>query len=325
MTINYTTLLGLAKPVTGTETGQWGDVVNDQITSLVEDAIANAATINVAAGNVTLTNNNGSSDQSRMAILLVTGSPGVSRNIIAPSRSKWYIVKNGSDAAVVVKGSATTGTTIAAGNTQMVFWDGLDFVPTVTIVNLASGVTGTLSVGNGGTGATTLTGVLKGNGTSAVTASNVDLATEVTGTLPVANGGTGATTSTGSGSVVLATNPTIDRATFTGNAQTTPVVVTFSATAMTVDCTESNVFTTTLTASVTVAPTLSDPQDGQTINWFLTQDGTGGRTITWPTSFKWPSGANKILSTGANAVDLLTATYRSTTGFWYATLLKAFL
>lgn len=37
-------------------------------------------------------------------------------------------------------------------------------------VNLTSQVTGTLPVGNGGTGATTLTGVLKGNGTSAFTA-----------------------------------------------------------------------------------------------------------------------------------------------------------
>lgn len=35
---------------------------------------------------------------------------------------------------------------------------------------LSTGVTGTLPVGNGGTGATTLTGVLKGNGTSAFTA-----------------------------------------------------------------------------------------------------------------------------------------------------------
>jgi hypothetical protein len=35
---------------------------------------------------------------------------------------------------------------------------------------LTTGVTGTLPVGNGGTGATTLTGVLKGNGTSAFTA-----------------------------------------------------------------------------------------------------------------------------------------------------------
>jgi hypothetical protein len=35
---------------------------------------------------------------------------------------------------------------------------------------LTTGVTGTLPVGNGGTGATTLTGILKGNGTSAFTA-----------------------------------------------------------------------------------------------------------------------------------------------------------
>lgn len=38
------------------------------------------------------------------------------------------------------------------------------------LINLASEVTGTLPVANGGTGATTLTGVLKGNGTSPITA-----------------------------------------------------------------------------------------------------------------------------------------------------------
>jgi hypothetical protein len=127
MTINYTTLLGLAKPVTGTESGTWGDVVNDQITSLVEDAIANAASLNVTSANVTLTDNNGSSDQASMAILLVTGTPGVSRNIVAPSTSKWYIVKNGSNAEVVLKGSATTGVTIPAGVEALAFWNGSDF------------------------------------------------------------------------------------------------------------------------------------------------------------------------------------------------------
>jgi hypothetical protein len=40
-------------------------------------------------------------------------------------------------------------------------------------------------------------------------AGTVNLATQVTGTLPVANGGTGVTTSTGSGSVVLSTSPTL--------------------------------------------------------------------------------------------------------------------
>jgi hypothetical protein len=63
-------------------------------------------------------------------------------------------------------------------------------------VNLST-TSGTLPVGNGGTGATTLTGVVKGSGGEALTAGNVDLASEVTGTLPVASGGTGATTLTG--------------------------------------------------------------------------------------------------------------------------------
>ena len=66
-----------------------------------------------------------------------------------------------------------------------------------SFVPLTTGVTGTLPVANGGTGAATLTGVVRGNGTAAFTTGTVDLTTEVNGTLPVANGGTGATTLTG--------------------------------------------------------------------------------------------------------------------------------
>lgn len=109
-----------------------------------------------------------------------------------------------------------------------------------------------------------------------------------------------------------------------GSAYTPPSAVAFSATAMVVDCDLSNVFTTTLTANVTVAPTLTNRGEGQTINWFLTQDATGSRTMTWPTSFKWPGGTAGVLSTTANAVDLLVATYRTSTGHWYCTLTKAF-
>lgn len=112
--------------------------------------------------------------------------------------------------------------------------------------------------------------------------------------------------------------------TLNGSGATPPVAVTFSATAMTLDCTRSNVFTTTFTANVTTAPTISNPQDGQTINWFITQDATGSRTMTWPTSFKWPGGTAGVLSTAANSVDLLITTYRSSTGFWYCSLSKAF-
>ena len=115
MTINYTTLLGLAQPVTGTEQGTWGTVVNDEITALIEEAIAGGETIDVTSADVTLTDTDGVANQARNAILLITGTPGTSRNVIAPSASKVYVVVNGSNAAVVVKGAATTGVTIATG------------------------------------------------------------------------------------------------------------------------------------------------------------------------------------------------------------------
>ena len=108
------------------------------------------------------------------------------------------------------------------------------------------------------------------------------------------------------------------------NAHTPPVAVSFSATAMAVNCALSNVFTTTFTANVTVAPTFSNLKDGQTINWFITQDATGSRTMTCPTSFKWPGGTAGTLSTTTNAVDLVVATYRAATGFWYVSLTKDF-
>ena len=72
--------------------------------------------------------------------------------------------------------------------------------------NLATGVTGTLSVANGGTGATTLTGYIKGSGTATMTASTTIPVTDLTGTLPIANGGTGSATQN---FVDLTTNQTI--------------------------------------------------------------------------------------------------------------------
>lgn len=127
MTINYTSLLGLAQPVTGTESGTWGTVVNDEITALVEEAVAGGETIDVTAGNVTLTTTNGVANQARNAILLVTGTPGTSRNVVAPSSSKVYIVKNSSDGDIVLKGAATTGVTIPVNVEALCFWNGSDF------------------------------------------------------------------------------------------------------------------------------------------------------------------------------------------------------
>ena len=129
MATSYTSLLGFALPVTGELDGTWGDVVNNSITQLVEDSVAGTATQSVAGGDWTLTTTgSGAANQARCAIIRPTGSPGVSRNVIAPASYKAYIVDNQSDAAVVFKASATTGVTIAAGKQALVAWNGTDFV-----------------------------------------------------------------------------------------------------------------------------------------------------------------------------------------------------
>lgn len=129
MATSYTSLLGFALPVTGELDGTWGDTVNNSITQLVEDSVAGTATQSVAGGDWTLsTTGSGAANQARCAIIRPTGSPGVSRNVIAPGSSKAYIVDNQSNAAVVFKASATTGVTIAAGKQALVAWNGSDFV-----------------------------------------------------------------------------------------------------------------------------------------------------------------------------------------------------
>lgn len=268
---SYTSLLRFVEPANGDV--NWGTTVNTGFTALADAAIAGKADIDVTAGNVTLTIANGAADEARRMVINITGTPGAAREVLVPSTSKIYFVRNGANAAVTVKVSGQTGVSVPVNASMILRVNGTDAVQAIdTLGNLTA--TGDLSV----SGNATITGTTLADGSLTVTA----------------------------------------------NAQTTPVVVTFSATAMTVDCALSNVFTTTFTANVTVAPTISNPADGQTINWFITQDGTGGRTMTWPTSFKWPLAAVTTLSTTGNAVDLVTATYRSATGHWYASLLKGF-
>jgi hypothetical protein len=192
MTINYTTLLALGQPVTGSESGDWGNDVNYAITDYLDAAVAGTQTITNDA-NVTLSltqgtylGNNlaqvgaGTTGSAQYAVILCSGARTAARNVVVPSSSRNYIVINSTTGGfgIVVKGSATTGVTVVAGETALIVWNGSDFtkvassavVGTVTAVSVASanGLAGTSS--GGATPALTLstsiTGVLKGNGTA---------------------------------------------------------------------------------------------------------------------------------------------------------------
>jgi hypothetical protein len=114
---------------------------------------------------------NGSTD-----VTVVPAPTGSNRRVV-----KDITIYNGDTAAVTIfvkyDNNATQRTiakvTLAVGDTWTTdgtFDTNGNLKQSMGTVNLASQITGTLPVGNGGTGATTLTGVLKGNGSSAFTA-----------------------------------------------------------------------------------------------------------------------------------------------------------
>jgi hypothetical protein len=133
MTVNYTSLLALGQPVTGTESGTWGDDVNNAVTSYLDIAIAGTQTLSTD-GDVTLTLTQGTSSATNIGttsaqymILNCTGSRTALRYINVPNSSKAYIVMNNTSGGfnVTIRGSTgpTTGISVAPGKQTWVAWD----------------------------------------------------------------------------------------------------------------------------------------------------------------------------------------------------------
>lgn len=102
--------------------------------------------------------------------------------------------------------------------------------------------------------------------------------------------------------------------TFEGGQGMTPVALAYGST-VTPAANSGNVFRITLTGNVTFAAP-SSPRPGQVIILIVQQDGTGGRTASWSSSYKFPSGADPVLTTTANAKDVFSFVYDSTDGVW---------
>ena len=220
MTTAYTPILQLALPVTGELNGTWGDVVNNNITSMVEQAIAGLATISTwTAASHTLTTANGTTDEARCAILQCSGAPGAAATVICPAFSKVYIIKNSVTGgyAVTLKTSAGTGISVPNGGTALLYCDGTNVVSGGglggDVVGPASATDTAIATFDG------VTGKLIKNNASVTIAANIITALGFSGPL---NGTVGATTPSTAAVTTLSATGAITSTLATGTA---PLVV----------------------------------------------------------------------------------------------------
>ena len=151
-----------------------------------------------------------------------------------------------------------------------------------------------LKVAKGGSGAATLTGILKGNGTSAFTAVAAPSGTIV-----------------GTTDTQTLTNKTIEAGTFT-NGYTEEVNTANTSTAYTISLADGSFQVLTLTGSATI--TMPTATAGRSFILLLKQDATGSRTVTWST-VAWPAGTAPTITATASKQDIFSFVADGTN--WY--------
>ena len=284
MTATYTTRIRLTKQGTGDNDSTWGVVLNDEVIELTDYAIAGYTTISLAAGDVSLTINDGTADQARSAMLELTGTLTGNRGVYLPTNiSKSYIVKNDTSGAysttVLINGG--TGSAIPQGASVIVFTDGTTVTPATDSTGLGLG-----------------------------TAAELNFGTSINELIPVSSADTRyanvSSDETITGNYTFSSSTTFTAQVIGTGAQafSSPVSVAVATSAVALDFATGNNFVTILNGNVSIKNPVN-PQPGQSGIIYVVQDGTGSRTMSYQGNWDFAGGTAPTLSTAANAVDAL--------------------
>jgi hypothetical protein len=106
-----------------------------------------------------------------------------------------------------------------------------------------------------------------------------------------------------------------------GKEQTASSTATTGST--TINLANGNVQQLTLNISTTLTLTGATASTACSLSLYIVQDGTGGRTVTWPAAVKWPSAIPPTLSSGGSKVDLVILETLDGGTTWYGTFAGA--
>ena len=288
MASTYTTNIRLTKQGDGDNANTWGEILNN-VLSLVDQAVGSYTTITVGAtSSVALTENQGSADQSRSAVLEIAGTVGGAHTSIFVSlpagAAKTYAIKNAvsanttaSDAVVLRVAGQTHGVTVPTGGVGYFFTNG-------TSVN-----------------------TLNASGFSAITTTQADARYATLSTAQTITGAktfTSTVTITGAVAFTSAVNVSgpvnVNTVTLTDAAS---IVPSFDA---------GNTFVVTLGGNRTLAAPTS-AGIGQTGSIRIIQDATGGRTLSYNSAWQFVSASAPVMDTSAGAQSILVFSCRSAT------------
>jgi len=291
MASTYTTNLRLTKQGDGDNPNTWGQVLNN-VVSLVDQAVASYTTVSIgAAATVTLTENQGNSDQSRSAMLEIKGTVGgvaTSIFLLVPNTPKTYAINNIVSAnttatdAVILRVAGNTGVTVGSGTGY--------YITNGTSCYSIVGGTGTAASRNVGVCATEIPDTsladiryVQSSVASSITAKKTFVSTVV----------------------------------FDGIVSLSGPVKSFittltDAASITVSLNTGNNFLVTLGGNRTLAAP-SNATTGQTGSIYVVQDATGSRTLSYNAVWKFPSGSAPVATTTSGAVDLIVYNTRSAT------------
>jgi hypothetical protein len=283
MASTYTNRLGLEKQGDGENPNSWGSILNTNVIDLIDDAIAGYEVVSVSSTGITLSDNNGTTDQSRNAALEFAGTLTANVTITIPSEEKTYFVRENTTGsfAVQMKTAAGSALNLTQGQNTFVACDGTSIYQLDIPTSVTSFTANTLT-------ATNIT-------TSILDATDVN-STNVSATI--------VNTST-----VSATVLNIDgTATFSGPVIGTVTTLT-DATSIALDLSQGNNFYIQLTSATGSSRTLENPSNetvGQCGAIYVIQAvSTGSKTMSFGDAYRFKNGIAPTITTSINSVDLL--------------------
>jgi len=328
MPSSYTTRIRIEKQADGENPNSWGDILNQNVIDLLDDAVGAYVTIGTSGTQIvndnTLTTNNGSADEARAATLELQGYvvSASAANIVLPAVSKTYVVHNKitqSSATGTVRimntGATATGfvvpTTTTGTSTFLITTDG---------TNVRGIDTAGLGIPGGSAGAATRSVITS---IGEIETTTVDPVTSVTATgvstfisnTSVVNPALMALSTTDIRYVNTSagyTNTIASENIITGQTYSPLVTVAVSDTSIfAVDMTAGNNFIVYLSADSTLRQPDNIKVGQQGIIYVIQEQTSGGKTLSYANDFKFVSGTVPTITTSISAVDMLVYSVRS--------------